>query len=179
MKIRSFQKSPAAPPPDLRGAGRRFALVVSRFNAAITGDLLRSCREELAYRGVSERDMRVVWVPGAFELALAAQSLARSGRFDAVVALGCIIRGETPHDRYIAQETARGLGQAALDTGVPMIFGVLTPLNLRQAKARSGRGSRNKGREAALAALEIANLIRNEEWRMRNAELRKERTKTR
>lgn len=100
----------------------------------------------------------MVPVPGAFELPLVAQRLARSKKFDAVIALGCVIRGETPHDRYIAMEVARGIGQVALETNVPVLFGVLTPLNARQARARAGKGPNNKGTEAALAALEMANL---------------------
>jgi 6,7-dimethyl-8-ribityllumazine synthase len=143
----------------LNGKGHRFAVVVSRFNATITEKLLSSCLETLVGHGVRAKDVRVIHVPGSFELPLAAQRLAETRQYGAIITLGCIIRGETPHDRYISQETARGLGQAALNTGVPMIFGVLTPLNLKQAQARAGRGPLNKGREAALAALEMAGLM--------------------
>lgn len=142
-------------PPILTGRGRRFAVIVARFNSVITDALRDACVSTLESHGAR---VRVVTVPGAFELPLAARRLARTKKIDAVIALGCIIRGETPHDRYIAMEVARGLGQVALETDVPVLFGVLTPLNPRQARARSGKGSTNKGTEAALAALEMANL---------------------
>lgn len=138
------------------GRGRRFAVVVARFNAPITDALRDACVGTLNAHGA---EVRVVAVPGAFELPLVAQRLAMSKKYDAIIALGCVIRGETPHDRYISMETARGLGQAALHTGVPVLFGVLTPLNVRQARARSGRGVNNKGAEAAEAALEMAALM--------------------
>jgi len=141
------------------GKGRRFALVVSDFNRGVTGRLAASCRETLMKHGAAAKDISETRVPGAFELPLACQTLARTKRFSAVIALGCIIRGETPHDRYLAKETARGLGQAALDTGVPVIFGVLTPLNVKQANARANKGPLDKGREAALAALHMAGLM--------------------
>ncbi len=140
--------------------GLRFAVVVSRFNAPVTESLLEQCLAALKERGARPDDVKVVRVPGAFELPLAAHTLARQGRWHAVIALGCILRGETPHDRYIAWETARGLGQTALDTGVPVSFGVLTPLTPAQAKARAGTGPRNKGREAALAAVEMAHVMK-------------------
>jgi 6,7-dimethyl-8-ribityllumazine synthase len=139
----------------LNGRGQKFAVVVARFNHAITDSLRDACVRTLEAHGGS---VRVVPVPGAFELPLVARRLARSKKFDAVIALGCVIRGETPHDRYIAMEVVRGLGQAALETDVPILFGVLTPLNARQARARAGKGPNNKGAEAALAALEMANL---------------------
>ncbi len=145
----------SSPKAFLNGRGRRFAIVVARFNSVITDSLRDACVRTLESHGGT---VRVVPVPGAFELPLAARRLARSKKFDAVIALGCIIRGETPHDRYIAMEAARGLGQVALETDVPVLFGVLTPLNARQARARAGRGPNNKGAESALAALEMANL---------------------
>ncbi len=149
------RKPSSVPSALLEGRGRRFAVVVARFNKDITGKLEEACVRTLASHGSKTR---VVPVPGAFELPLVARRLARSRKFDGVIALGCIIRGQTPHDRYIAQEVSRGLGQVALETDVPVIFGVLTPLTLRQAQARAGNGSSNKGAEAALAALEMANL---------------------
>jgi len=139
----------------------RFAVLVSNFNAPVTEKLLRHCLQTLKEEGVPEKAVEVVRVPGAFELPVAAQALARAKKFDAIIALGCIIRGETPHDRYISQEVSRGLGQAALSTGVPVIFGVLTTLNEEQARARAGEGPRNKGREAALAALKMAGVFEN------------------
>ncbi len=143
------------PAPRLQGRGRRFAVIVARFNSAITDKLRDACVSTLESHGATAS---VVAVPGAFELPLVARRLARTKKFDAVITLGCIIRGETPHDRYIAMEVVRGLGQAALETDVPVLFGVLTTLNPRQAIARAGKGSNNKGTEAALAALEMANL---------------------
>lgn len=151
MKISSTECSDAL----LNGRGRAIAVVAARFNSVITESLREACVRTLKSHGAS---VRVVPVPGAFELPLVARRLARSKKFDAVIALGCIIRGETPHDRYIAMEVTRGLGQVALETDVPILFGVLTPLNVRQARARAGKGSSNKGEEAALAALEMANL---------------------
>lgn len=146
--------------PLTSGRDRRFAVVVARFNAPVTDRLLAGCRDTLFGAGVAERDLKTVMVPGAFELPLVCQRLAATRRFDAVVALGCVIRGETPHDRYISQAVAEGLMSVSLATNVPVIFGVLTPLNERQARARSGAGSRNKGVEAARAALEMAALSR-------------------
>lgn len=146
---------PELPKALLNGHGRTFAVVVARFNHAITDSLRDACVQTLESHGGS---VRVVPVPGAFELPLVARRLARSKKFDAVIALGCIVRGETPHDRYIAMEVARGLGQVALETNVPILFGVLTPLNSRQARARAGKGPNNKGAEAALAALEMGNM---------------------
>jgi 6,7-dimethyl-8-ribityllumazine synthase len=139
-------------------------LVVSRFNGDVTDRLRQACVDTLRTHGVSPSAVRVLWVPGAFELPWAARRLARSGRWDAVVALGCVIRGQTPHDRYVAGEAARGLAQVALETGVPVVFGVLTTLNARQARARSGSAQGNKGAEAARAALELANLARDASW---------------
>jgi 6,7-dimethyl-8-ribityllumazine synthase len=147
--------------PVVRGAGLKFAVLASRFNAPVTERLLEGCLETLRRYGARDGHVSVKWVPGAFELPLAAQKLARTGRFHAVIALGCVIRGETPHDRYISHAAAQGLQHAALSTGVPMIFGVLTPLNAAQARARAGTGHHNKGVEAALAALEMANFMRN------------------
>ncbi|MBK8575825.1 MAG: 6,7-dimethyl-8-ribityllumazine synthase [Elusimicrobia bacterium] len=141
--------------PLLNGRGRKFAVVVARFNSAITDSLRDACVRTLESHGGTVRE---VPVPGAFELPLVARRLARTKKYDAVIALGCIIRGETPHDRYIALEVARGLGQSALETDVPIVFGVLTTLNVRQARARAGRGPNNKGTEAAWAALEMAQL---------------------
>ena len=107
-------------------------------------------------------DIQVVPVPGSFELPMVAQRLTQRRHFHGVIALGCILRGKTPHDQYIAQEVARGLGEVALQTDTPVIFGVLTPLTIAQARERSGNGPRNKGREAALAALQMANVLKSE-----------------
>jgi 6,7-dimethyl-8-ribityllumazine synthase len=142
------------------GRGKRFAVAVSEFNAPVTERLLDSCMAVFRKAGVRETDLHVIRVPGAFELPLACLALARTGRYAAVVALGCVIRGETPHDRYISHAVARGLMRVGLDTGTPVIFGVLTPLNERQARARAGGAHGDKGRDAALAALKMARALR-------------------
>lgn len=145
---------------ELHGAGLRLALVVSRFNEVVTSRLLAGARSALERHGVREEDVDVAWVPGSFELPIAARRLAESRRYDAVVCLGAVIRGETPHFEYVAAEAARGIGQVARDTGVPTIFGVLTPNTLEQALERAGGKVGNKGYDAAVNAIEMANLMR-------------------
>jgi 6,7-dimethyl-8-ribityllumazine synthase len=145
---------------ELNGAGLRIAVVVSRFNESITSRLLDGAREALARHDVRDEDVDVAWVPGAFELPLAALELAESRRYDAVVCLGAVIRGETPHFEYVAGEAARGVAQVARDTGVPVVFGVITPDTMEQAEARAGGKKGNKGQDAALSAIEMANLLR-------------------
>jgi 6,7-dimethyl-8-ribityllumazine synthase len=137
----------------------RFAVVVARFNAFITGRLEEGAVGALLRAGVRAQHVTVARVPGAFELPVAAQCLARSGRFQAVIALGCVIRGDTPHFEYVAGECARGLAAVALDTGVPVSFGVLTVETVEQAIERAGPGPGNKGAEAALGAIEMAGLL--------------------
>ena len=132
----------------------RFALVVSTYNDFVTDRLQAGALSALAEAGVPARDVAVVRVPGAFEIPLAAQHAAKSGRFDAIVCLGCVIRGETPHFDYICSAVAHGLTAAAAATGVPMAFGVLTTNSAEEALARAGDGPGNKGREAARAFLE-------------------------
>ncbi len=144
---------------ELRGAGLRVALVVSRFNEPVTTRLLAGARSALERHGVRDEDIDVAWVPGAFELPLVARKLAESRRYDAVACLGAIIRGETPHFDYIAAETARGIGQVAQDTGVPTVFGVLTPNTLKQAMERAGGKVGDKGYDAAVTAIEMATLM--------------------
>lgn len=141
------------------GSGRRVALAVARFNAQVTGLLLEGCRAALIEHGVAEADITVVRLPGAWELPVTCRRLAAGGAYDAVIALGAVIRGETAHFDFISAECARGLQQAALDTGVPVAFGVLTAETGEQALERADPGRRNKGREAALAALEMAGLF--------------------
>lgn len=138
----------------------RFAIVVSRFNEEITEGLLRGARTALAGAGVREEDLTVVRVPGAFEIPLVARRLAKTGRFDAVVCLGCIIKGATMHFEYIASAVSKGIMDVSADTGVPATFGVLTTLTEEQAAARAADSADNKGREAALAAFEMAALLR-------------------
>lgn len=145
----------------LLATGYRFALVVSRFNEFITSKLLAGALDALTRHGVDpERDVEIAWVPGSWEIPLAASKLARSRRYDAVVCLGCIIRGDTPHYEYIAAEAAKGIAQAMLETGVPITFGVLTTDNLEQAIERAGTKAGNKGADAALSAIEMVSLLR-------------------
>jgi 6,7-dimethyl-8-ribityllumazine synthase len=141
-------------------ADYRLAIVVSRFNEEITGGLLAGARAALTEAGVPEAAIEVVHVPGAFEIPLAAQRLAETARFDAVICLGCLIKGDTMHFEYIAAAASQGIMQASLLTGVPMAFGVLTTVTEEQALLRSAPGPDNKGREAALAGLEMAALVR-------------------
>ena len=137
----------------------RFALVVSKYNEFVTDRLQAGALEVLTGAGVAASEVTIVRVPGAFELPLAAQHAAESGRFDAIVCLGCVIRGETPHFEYICSAVAHGLTAAAAATGIPMAFGVLTTNSVEEALARAADGPANKGREAALAALEMADVV--------------------
>ena len=139
--------------------GRRFALVVSRFNDFVTSRLQRSALQELAERGVAADDVDVIRVPGAFELPLASQVAAQSGRYAAVICLGAVIRGATAHFDYVAGECARGIAQVGLESGVPTIFGVLTTDTPDQALERAGGAAGDRGRDAARAALEMADLL--------------------
>ena len=143
----------------LDGQQLRVAIAVSRYNETITRGLLDGARAALAECGVPEGSLTVVHVPGALELPLAAQELAASGRHDAVVALGAVIRGETSHYDYVCSETARGCARVALDAGVPVAFGVLTCDSLAQARDRASATPKNKGAEAARTAVEMANLL--------------------
>jgi len=141
-------------------AGCRFAVVVSRFNEEITAGLLRGALDTLEQADVSTDDITVVRVPGAFEIPLTAMRLAETGQFDAVVTIGCLIKGDTMHFEYIASACSQGIVQASTTTGVPIAFGVLTTLTEDQALVRAEPGPENKGREAALAAIEMATLLR-------------------
>jgi len=144
----------------LIGTGLKVAVVVSRFNEFITSKLLSGAEDALLRHGVSEGDVDVIWVPGSFEIPLGAQKLAASGKYDAVVCLGAVIRGQTPHFEYIAAQVAKGVAQVAMQTGVPTIFGVITSDTLEQAVERAGTKSGNKGADAALSAIEMANLFK-------------------
>jgi 6,7-dimethyl-8-ribityllumazine synthase len=141
-------------------AGFRFALVVSRFNSFITDRLLAGAVDALEASGADAENVMVVHVPGSFEIPLTAKKLAEGGRVDAVIAIGCVLRGETAHFDYVASEVARGVQLAQLDTGIPVIFCVLTCDTLEQAIDRAGLKSGNKGYESGLAAIEMANLSR-------------------
>ena len=142
------------------GKGLRIAIVAARFNQFVVDKLLDGALRTLAECGVRAEDVDVVRVPGAFEIPLAAKRLAADKRHDAVIALGAVIRGGTPHFEYVAGECARGVGQAGLDTGVPVVFGVLTCDTVEQANDRAGGRAGNKGADAAAAALEMADLLR-------------------
>lgn len=144
--------------------GGRFAIVVSRFNDLITGRLLEAAVDTLRRHGVDvESRCTVAWVPGAVEIPVVVSRLARSGKYDAVIALGCVIRGGTPHFDYVAGEVSKGTAQVALATGVPVSFGVLTTNTIEQAIERAGTKMGNKGVEAALSALEMVHLLREME----------------
>jgi len=145
---------------DHNARGLRVGVVVSRFNEFITGNLLTGALEFLDQCGVEEGDLKVIKVPGAFELPQAAKKLCSTGSFDAVICLGAVIRGDTSHFDYICAETSRGIGQVGLEFNVPVLFGVLTTENVDQAVARSEAGFSNKGREAAMAAIEMATLYK-------------------
>lgn len=138
----------------------RFAVVVARFNAEITEGLLAGARQALVEAAVPDENITVVRVPGSFEIPVAAARLARMRHFDAVICLGCLIKGETMHFEYLADATCHGIAEAAMATGVPMALGVLTALTEEQAQERAADGPGNKGREAALAAVEMATLFR-------------------
>ncbi len=139
-------------------AGLRFGIVVSRFNHPISSALLGGCVEELERRGAGTDEIHVAWVPGAFEIPFAARALAASGRYDAIVTLGAVIRGGTPHFDYVCRAATDGVREVARDTGVPVLFGVLTTDDTEQALARAGGAEGNKGQEVALAAIEMARL---------------------
>jgi 6,7-dimethyl-8-ribityllumazine synthase len=145
---------------DLKAGGLRFGIVVSRFNSFITERLLSAALDVLERAGAAEKEIDVIRVPGSFELPLAAKKLALTRRYDVLIAIGCILRGETAHYDYVCSETARGLQLAQLDTGVPIVFCVLTCDTLEQAIDRAGLKGGNKGFEAGLAAIEMAQLSR-------------------
>ena len=145
---------------NLVATGLSFGIVVSRFNEAITERLLDACVDTLLRHGAKDNDLTVVRVPGAFEVPLAAKRLAESKKFQAVVCLAALIRGETQHYEFIGSQASRGIGQIALDTGVPVIYGVVTTEDVQQALERAGIKRGNRGRDAALAAIEMATLLK-------------------
>lgn len=145
----------------LVGTGLKVACVVSRFNELLSTRLLAGAQDGFTRHGVDAADVDVAWVPGAFEIAPVAAKLASSGRYDAVVALGVVIRGGTPHFEYVAAEVSKGIAKIALDTGVPVMFGVITADTIEQAVERAGTKAGNKGWDAALGAIEMANLLRD------------------
>ena len=143
----------------LQAGNGRFGIVVARFNETITRQLLSGARDCLVRHGVEDDRIEAVWVPGAWEIPVAARAMALSGRFDAVITLGAVIRGATPHFDYVAGGVASGVGSVALETGVPTIFGVLTTDTIEQAVERSGTKAGNKGWDSALAALEMVDVL--------------------
>ena len=141
--------------------GLKFGLVVSRYNEFINGRLLEGALDALIRNGADDKNLSIVKVPGAFEIPLAAKKMAGSGRYDAVICLGCVIRGATPHFEYISAEVAKGIAAVSLESGIPVSFGVITADNLEQAIERAGTKAGNKGWDAALAAIEMVNLFRS------------------
>lgn len=144
----------------LIGKELKFVIVISRFNELITTRLLDGAKDALLRHGVDENDIDVAWVPGCLEIALISKKLAQSGKYDAVICLGAVIRGETPHSEYVASEVNRGIGRVSLDVGLPVIQGIVTADSLEQAIQRAGAKEGNKGFAAAVSAIEMANLIK-------------------
>ena len=145
---------------NLVSEGIRVGVVCARFNEFIVSKLLSGCEDGLLRRGVRGEDIQVAWVPGAFEIPLVAARMAKSGKYDAVIALGAVIRGSTSHYDYVCAEVSKGVAQAALDSGVPVLFGVLTTDTIEQAIERAGSKAGNKGAECAQGAIEMVNLLR-------------------
>jgi len=145
---------------ELKGEGLKFALVVSRFNDFITTKLVEGALDQLLRHGVNQEDIAIVKVPGAFEVPMVAKKLASSGQFSGVICLSAVIRGSTPHFEYVSSEVTKGIAQVCLETGVPVIYGVITADTIEQAVERAGTKMGNKGGDAALAALEMANLLK-------------------
>jgi 6,7-dimethyl-8-ribityllumazine synthase len=139
--------------------GKKYAVVVSRFNEFISNKLLGGALDALSRHGVTEQEITIAWTPGAFEIPIVAQKMAESKKFDAVIALGAVIRGGTPHFDYVANEVSKGVAHVALATGVPVLFGVLTTDTIEQAIERAGTKAGNKGYDAAVAAIEMVNLM--------------------
>lgn len=144
----------------LTAKGMKVAIVASRFNEFITSKLIGGAEDCLIRHGADSDDLTLAWVPGAFEIPLVAQKLARSGKYDAVVCVGAVIRGATPHFDYVCAEASKGIAHVSLETGVPVAFGVLTTDNIEQAVERAGTKAGNKGADAALSAIEMVNLMR-------------------
>lgn len=144
----------------LAAGGNRFGIIVSKFNETVTSQMLKGAIATLKDAGAREEEIEIVKVPGAFEIPLIARQLAQSQRFDAIICIGAVIRGETPHFDFISAEASRGIAQAGLDTGIPVIFGVLTTDTVEQALARANDSGINRGAEAAQSAMEMASLMK-------------------
>ena len=145
----------------LIGKGLKFGIVVSRFNEFLTKKLLEGAQDALVRHGVNEDDIEIAWTPGSFEIPLVALKLAQAKRYDAVICLGAVVRGGTPHFEYIAAEVTKGIAKAGMDSGLPIIYGVITTDTLEQAIERAGTKAGNKGFEAAVSAIEMANLLKS------------------
>ena len=144
---------------NLIAKGKSFGIVASRFNDFITKELLAGCVDALVRHGADEKEVTVVWAPGAFEIPLVAQKMAKAKDYDAIICLGTVIRGATPHFDYIAAEVSKGIAKVSLDTGVPVVFGVITADTIEQAIERAGTKDGNKGKDAAMSAIEMVNLL--------------------
>ena len=146
---------------NLIGTGSKFGIIVGRFNEFIGGKLLEGAMDALKRHGVSDDDVSVAWVPGSFEIPLIAQKMASSGKYDAVICLGAVIKGSTDHYDYVCAEVSKGIAQASLNSGIPVLFGVLTTDNIEQAIERAGTKAGNKGYDVAVSAIEMVNLIKS------------------
>ena len=144
---------------NLLGTGKKFAIIGSRFNEFITSKLIRGAKDALLRHDVQDSDITTIWVPGAFEIPLIAQKAAKSGKYDAVICLGAVIRGATTHYDYVCNEVAKGIAHVSLETGIPVMFGVVTTENIEQAIERAGTKAGNKGYDCAMGAIEMVNLI--------------------
>ena len=145
----------------LIGKGLKFGIVISRFNEIITNRLLSGAKDSLVRHGVNEQDIDVAWTPGSMEIPVVAKKLAETGKYNAIICLGCVIRGGTPHFEYVAAEVNRGISRVSLDLGIPVIQGIITADNLEQAIERAGAKEGNRGAVAASGAIEMANLLKN------------------
>jgi 6,7-dimethyl-8-ribityllumazine synthase len=144
---------------NLIAKGKKFCIVASRFNDFITKELISGCQDTLVRHGMQNEDLTIAWVPGAFEIPTVAQKLAKAKTYNAIICLGTVIRGSTPHFEYIAAEVAKGVAKVSLDSGMPVIFGIITADTIEQAIERAGTKDGNKGRDAAVSAIEMANLL--------------------
>lgn len=144
----------------LTAQGLKFGIVAARFNEFITSKLVSGCEDCLIRHGAAGEDITLAWVPGAYEIPMACKKMAESGKYDAVIALGCVIRGATPHFDYVCAEASKGIAQVSMQTGVPVAFGVLTTENIQQAVERAGTKAGNKGVDCAMAAIEMVNLFK-------------------
>lgn len=144
---------------NLLAKGRKFGIIASRFNDFITKELISGCTDMLLRHGAIDNDVTIVWVPGAFEISTVAQKMAKAKSYDALICLGTVIRGSTPHFDYIASEVSKGIAKVSLDSAMPVIFGVITADTIEQAIERAGTKQGNKGSDAAISAIEMANLM--------------------